>query len=243
MSIRGRVALVTGGAHRLGRAITLELAAHGAHVAINYHRSETAARDTERCAAAFGVAAMRIGADAADTDAVAAMVASVEARLGPIDFLVASAGVFRRTPVDGASERDWGEMMRGNFETFRVPAAIIAPSMQARGRGAIVAISDVAALRPWGDYIPYCVAKRRVLHHARQLASAFAPTVRVNCILPGPVLFPPDYPPAAQEREVAKTLLRRAGHASDIARAVLFLLENDYLTGAQIPVDGGRLLV
>src|SRR5690606_27699437 len=123
------------------------------------------------------------------------------------DFLVASAGTFRRTPIDAVSERDWDDMMRGNFDVFRVPAAAIVPAMQRRGRGAIVAIGDVAAVRPWADYLPYCVAKSRVLHHARALAVALAPAVRVNCVLPGPVLFPPDYPDDERRREISRTLL------------------------------------
>lgn len=241
MSLRGKVALVTGGAHRVGRAIALELAARGANVAINYHRSRAAALDTERCAAGFGVAAISVAADAADAEQVAAMRIEVEARLGQIDLLVASAGVLRRTPIDSATEADWQDMMRGNFEVFRVPTAALAATMQRRG-GAIVAIADVAARRPWADYIPYCVAKRRVLEHARHLAIELAPRVRVNSVLPGPVLFPPDYPEAERRREVGRTLLERAGCGEDVARAVAFLLDNDYLTGVELPVDGGRLL-
>jgi NAD(P)-dependent dehydrogenase (short-subunit alcohol dehydrogenase family) len=242
MPLRGKVALVTGGAHRVGRSIVLELAARGAHVAINYHRSEKAALDTERCAAGFGVGAMRVRADAADPAQVSDMIAAVESRLGPIAFLVASAGVFRRTPINAVTERDWDEMMRGNFEVFRVPAAAIAATMQQRGGGAIVAIADVAAVRPWADYIPYCVAKSRVLNHARRLAVALAPAVRVNSVLPGPVLFPPDYPEVERQQEISRTLLRRGGHPEEVARVVAFLLENDYLTGVELPVDGGRLL-
>lgn len=240
MPLRGKTALVTGGAHRLGRAIVLELAARGVHVAINYHRSEAAAIDTQRCAAGFGVGAERCAADAADPRAVADMVEAVQQRLGSLDFLVASAGVFRRTPFATASEVDWADMMRGCFDVFRVPAAIVAPVMKRRG-GAIVAIADVAALRPWADYIPYSVAKSRVVEHTRRLAVELAPEVRVNCILPGPVLFPPGYPAQERRDEIERTLLGREGRAADVARAVADLLDSDYMTGVALPVDGGRL--
>ncbi len=242
MSLRGKVALVTGGAHRLGRAVVLELASRGVDVAINFHHSHEAALATERCAAGYGVNAMRSPADAADPDAVERMVEEISDRLGTIDYLIAAAGVFRRTPVEAVGEDDWHDMMHGNVATFRTCAAAVAPRMQESGGGAIVAFGDVAALRPWRDYIPYCVSKSLVLAHARALAVELAPTVRVNSVLPGPVLFPPDYPEAARQSEIRRTLLQRAGHPGDIAGAVAFLLESDYLTGAELPVDGGRLL-
>jgi len=243
MNLRGGVTLITGGGHRLGRAIALELAARGANVAIHYHRSELAAAETEKRARALGVASMRAGADAADAGAVRAMLDRVRRTLGPVDAWVAGAGVFRRTPPSAVAPADWTDMMRGNYETFRVPAEQIAPAMIARGSGSIVAIGDVAALRPWTEYLPYCVSKSRLLHRVRQLARQLAPAVRVNAVLPGPVLFPENYPDEARQRELANTLLGREGSAADIARAVAFLLENDYLTGTLLAVDGGRLLV
>ncbi len=242
MGIRGKVALVTGGAHRLGRAVVLELAARGAHVAVNYHRSHEAAIETQKCAQAYGVKVTRAQADAADAIAVDRMIDTVTKDLGPVDYLVACAGVFRRTPAADASEADWRDMMRGNFETFRTCAGAVAPGMTERGHGAIVAFGDVAAIRPWADYIPYCVSKRRVLDHARFLARSLSPEVRVNAVLPGPVLFPPGYPNATGDAEVQRTLLKRRGHPEDVARAVAFLLEGDYLTGTELPIDGGRVL-
>ncbi len=242
MKLSAKVALITGGGHRLGRAIALELAARGANVAVHYHRSEDAAEETERRARAYGVDSMRVGADAADAGAVRAMLDSVRHTLGPVDAWVAGAGVFRRTPPGAVAAADWTDMMRGNYETFRIPAEQIAPAMVARRSGSIVAIGDVAALRPWTDYLPYCVAKSRLVHRVRQLARELAPAVRVNAVLPGPVLFPENYPDEARQRELTNTLLGREGSAADIARAVAFLLENDYLTGTLLPVDGGRLL-
>ncbi len=221
----------------------LELAARGSHVALNYNRSEDDAIDTERCAAAFGVRSLRVQGDAGDPSAAARMNEVVEETLGPIDYLVSCAGVFRRTPVETVVEADWRDMMHGNFETFRAAAAAVAPGMKRRGSGAIVAFGDVAAVRPWSEYLPYCVSKSCVLAHARELARALAPQVRVNAVLPGPVLFPPDYPAESSESEIRRTLLKRRGHGEDIARAVAYLLDNDYVTGAELPVDGGRLLV
>ncbi len=242
MDLRGKAVLVSGGARRLGRAIALAVANRGANVAVHFHSSEEAAIATEAEIRDGGSRAMRVGADAADSAEVGDMLQQVEAELGPLDAWVAAAGVFRRTPPNQVTDDDWQFMMRGNFETFRVPASLIGPAMVQRGAGSIVAIADVAAVRPWADYVPYCVSKSRLLHHARKLARELAPRVRVNTILPGPVLFPDDYPEEAKQREIGNTLLRREGSADDIAKAALFLLENDYLTGVQLPVDGGRLL-
>jgi NAD(P)-dependent dehydrogenase (short-subunit alcohol dehydrogenase family) len=114
--------------------------------------------------------------------------------------------------------------------------------MQRQGAGCIVALADVAALRPWADYVPYCVAKRAVVALVQELAVRLAPQVRVNAIAPGPVLFPDDFPAAARAREVARTRLRRTGTPQHISAAVRYLATNDYVTGTLLPVDGGRLL-
>lgn len=240
MELRGATALVTGGAHRLGRAIGLALAEAGANVAFTYWSSAAAARDTCRALEERGVRALALRADAADDRQMAATLARVRRTFSRLDVWVANAGVFRRTPLASATPADWDDMMRLNFATFLVPARRIGPLMARQGGGCIVALGDVAALQPWADYLPYCVAKRAVVAHALWLARALAPAVRVNVVAPGPVLFPPGFPAAARRREIARTLLRRAGSAADIAQAVRYLVSADYVTGVVLPVDGGR---
>ena len=243
MHLRGATALITGGAHRLGRAVALALADAGADVAFTYLSSAAAARDTLRAVESHGVRALALRADASDDRQVSRMLAEVIATFARVDLWVANAGVFRRTPLATVAQRDWDDMLRLNFATFLVPSQHIGPLMQRQGAGCIVAMTDVAALRPWADYIPYCVAKRAVLALAQGLAARLAPQVRVNAIAPGPVLFPPDFPRAARAREIARTRLGRAGDPADIAAAVRYLATNDYVTGTVLPVDGGRLLV
>ena len=243
MELRGASALITGGGHRLGRAIALRLAEAGADVAITYLSSAAAARDTVRDIHACGVRGLALRADASNDAHIRRMLAQVVAAFGRVDVWVANAGVFRRTPLAAVTQRDWDDMIRLNFATFLTPSRHIGPLMRRQGSGCIVALTDVAALRPWADYIPYCVAKRAVLALAQGLATRLAPQVRVNAIAPGPVLFPPDFPRAARAREIARTRLRRAGDASDISAAVRYLATNDYVTGTVLPVDGGRLLV
>jgi NAD(P)-dependent dehydrogenase (short-subunit alcohol dehydrogenase family) len=242
VELSGATALITGGAHRLGRAIGLRLAEAGAHVAFTYLASADAARETVRALHSRGARALAVHADAADDAQVAAAIEQVHDAFGRIDLWVASAGGFRRTPLARAAEPDWDDMLRLNFATLYVPAQRLGPLMHAQGSGCIVALADVAALRPWADYIPYCVAKRCVVAYVREMARALAPAVRVNAIAPGPVLFPDDFPVAARAREIARTALRRAGDADCISDAVRFLAGNDYVTGVVLPVDGGRLL-
>jgi NAD(P)-dependent dehydrogenase (short-subunit alcohol dehydrogenase family) len=114
--------------------------------------------------------------------------------------------------------------------------------MRDHGGGAIITFADVAALRPWAEYAPYCAAKAGVVALTQALAKELAPTVRVNAIAPGPVLFPDDFDAEARAREIGRTLLRRAGEPEHVADAVVTLLRNDYMTGVVLPVDGGRLL-
>lgn len=242
MQLRGATALVTGGAHRIGREIALALARAGAHVVINYHRSQAAADATAVEARDLGVRALPFRADAADRRQVDDMVAAALSEFGRIDLLVANAGVFRRTPLATAQESDWDDMMRLNFSTFSVPALRIGPLMRERGAGCIIALSDVAAIRPWAEYGPYCAAKGAVAELTRQLAVDLAPAVRVNAVAPGPILFPDDFPEEARQREIGRTTLRRQGRPEHVADAVLFLARNDYVTGVLLPVDGGRLL-
>ncbi|MEO8601850.1 MAG: SDR family oxidoreductase [bacterium] len=240
MDLRGATALITGGAHRLGRAIGLRLAEAGANVAFTYLSSSAAAAQTQRDLEQRGARVLAVRADAADDRQIATALTRVRRTFGGVDLWVANAGVFRRTPLADATPADWDDMQRLNFDTFLVPAQRIGALMQRQQHGAIVALADVAAHNPWADYIPYCVAKRAVAALAVQLARSLAPAVRVNVIAPGPVLMPDDFPTAARRSEIRRTLLQREGTAADIAGAVQYLAEADYVTGIVLPVDGGR---
>jgi NAD(P)-dependent dehydrogenase (short-subunit alcohol dehydrogenase family) len=242
MELPGTTALVTGAAHRLGRQITLALAAAGANVVVHYKDSAAAAADTVRLARQSGVDALAVEADASDPQQVDRMLESIFARFARIDLFVANAGAFRRTPLATLGEADWDDMIRLNFDTFLVPAQRIGRRMQEQGAGSIIALADVAGVRPWAHYAPYSIAKSSVIAYARALARRLAPAVRVNCIAPGPILFPPAYDLDAQRREISRSLLKRQGDPRHISDAVLYLARSDYITGTLLPVDGGRLL-
>lgn len=242
MHLAGKVAVVTGSARRIGAAIAETLASRGAAVVVNYRASVGDAEATVGRIRASGGTAVALRGDmsvAADVDAVFDATLS---SFGRVDVLVANASTFRRTPFDNLDERDWDDMLENNLHAARRPAVCFGRWMRDHHGGAIVTIADTAAERPWRGYLPYSIAKAGVVALTRGLAKELAPQVRVNAIAPGPIVFPDDFDAAARERELARTLLRREGHPRNIADAVLALVENDFITGVLLPVDGGRSL-
>ena len=242
IDLHGQVAVVTGGARRLGRATVLALARHGMRVVVHYRHSAADAAATVTAARAAGVEAIAVSADAARSGDVEALLDQTLRTFGRVDALVTTAGAFRRTPLASVTDADWRDMLVDNLEATFVPARRVGLHMRDHGGGAIVTFADVAALRPWAEYAPYCAAKAGVVALTQALAKELAPAVRVNAIAPGPVLFPDDFDAAARAREIGRTLLQRAGDPEHVADAVVTLLRNDYITGVVLPVDGGRLL-
>ncbi len=240
--LRDRVAVVTGGGHRLGAAITLALADAGCHVAINYRTSAAAAETTAAAARSRGVNCITVQADVARSADVARLLDTVLAAFSGVDILVAHAGAFRRTPIATVSASDWDAMLTNNLRATFLCARDFGLHMRRHTGGSMITLADVAGLHPWPEYLPYSIAKAGVIALTRALARELAPTVRVNAVAPGPVLFPDDFDPALRQREVQRTLLRRAGDPANVADAVVALARNDYITGVVLPVDGGRSL-
>jgi len=243
MDLDGKVALVTGGAIRVGRAISVALAERGATVAVNYHRSDEAAREVVAHIGAQGGRAAGFQADVSDAAAVDRMVDEILSRFGRLDVLVNNAAIFPRTPLDTVTEEEWDRTIGINLKGPFLCARRVGREMLARGGGKIVNIADVAAFRPWASYIPYCVSKAGVVALTQGLAKALAPTVQVNAVAPGPVLFPVSHSEEQRRRAIQPIPMGREGTPEDVARTVLFLIEGpDFITGAVIPVDGGRLI-
>lgn len=240
MDIQGKTALVTGGAHRVGKAITLALAQAGANVVINYHRAATAATETAAAAEQLGVAALAIQADVADAQQVAEMVAAANDRFGGVDVLVNSASLYWQTPIPTADFTDWHRVFAVSVHGAFYCANAVAPYMLQQGAGAIVNIVDGSAWAPYADFAAHSVGKAALLALTRQLALELAPAVRVNAVSPGPVLAPPEFSAAEIKATAAGTLLNRWGTAQDVADAVLFLLRASYITADVIMVDAGE---
>jgi NAD(P)-dependent dehydrogenase (short-subunit alcohol dehydrogenase family) len=240
MRIECKTALITGGAHRVGKAITLALAGAGANVVINYHQSADAAEETAAAAREMGVETLVVQADVANYDAVRRMVAAAAKRFGGIDILVNSASPWERTPFPMEDVTPWhrttGILIDGPFYC----ANAVAPWMLRQGDGVIINILDLSAWEPWPGLTAHSVGKTGLLALTRQLALELAPAVRANGIAPGLILPPPGVDEAAVERMAEGTLLKRWGSPTDVGEAALFLVRSDYITGEVIVVDGGQ---
>ncbi len=243
MELRGRWALVTGGAKRVGRAIACELARHGANVVVHYHTSRAEADDTVAELRGLGVDAVACHAELAEAAAVVRLAEEAEARSGGLTILVNNASNYLRVPFDALTEAVWDASLDTNLKAPFLLAWHIGRAMRARGQGRIVNLADWAAERPYRDYLPYCVSKAGIVCLTKALAKELAPAVQVNAVAPGPVLPPADMTDAERAAIARATPLGRIGTPEDVARCVRFLCaEADFSTGAIFHVDGGRLI-
>ena len=243
MELVDRVALVTGGAVRLGRAIALTLAQHGAHVVISYRTSRDEAQETLERLRDLGSRAQAIRADVTNAKDVSALIARIQRTFGRLDVLVNNASIFKRTPFATLTESAWNAHLDANLKGPFLCALAASRLMKRRGGGKIINIADWAGERPYRDYLPYCVSKAGLIALTKALAKELAPSIQVIAIAPGPILPPPDMTPAARRRAVQRLPLKRWGSPQDIASAVTFALgATDFITGTTIYVDGGRLI-
>jgi pteridine reductase len=239
VDLRGRCALVTGAAHRVGRAIALELGRAGMTVAIHYRSS---AEDAERTAddlRRLGGHPVLFQADLSTRDGARALGESVLAELGRLDVLVPSAAGFERVVYDAIDDDAWDRMMVLNLAAPFALVQKLTPALR-RQRGSITFITCSSTRTPLRNYLPYVVSKGAVAHLMRTLSLELAPEVRVNAVGPGTVLPPPDYDTDALDRIRSRIPLGRLGSPDDIARAVVFLAKSPFITGQELIVDGGR---
>ena len=237
--LAGRVALVTGAGHRLGRAIAVALGADGAHVAVHYHESAEPARATVKAIEDAGGAASAFRADLRDAGAAAELPKDVVNACGRLDVLVNSAASMMRTPLDTVTPAQWDEVFTLNLRAPFFLSLAAARAMGERG-GVIVNISDHMGFESWPAFVPHGVSKAGVAAMTRALAGALAPRVRVNAVAPGAVLPPEGWPAAEQERYAGETPLARIGTPDDVIAAIRYLIEATYVTGETLFVDGGR---
>ena len=235
------VALVTGGAVRAGRAITVALADAGYDMVVNYHSSEEAARSLEVELTGQGREVLLAPGDVSDAFAVELIGQKVRDRFGRLDVLVNSAATFISTPLLEIGSDEWDSVMGVNLKGPHLMVREFAPLLLESG-GSIVNVADHMGLKPWVRYAHHSIAKAGLVHLTRIQAVALAPDVRVNAVAPGLVLAPESMSEAAVEREVESTLLRRPGTPEDLTRTVLFLVESPFITGQTIVVDGGGTL-
>ena len=233
------VALVTGGARRVGRAIAEGLGARGMHVIVHHRDSAVGARETAEAIERTGGQATILTADLLDLAASARLIADAIAAAGRLDVLVNSASVMLRTPLGEVTVTQWDEMFALNVRAPFFLSQRAAPAL-ARARGCIVNIADRAAFETWPAYVPHGMSKAALVQMTRALARTLAPDVRVNAVAPGVVLLPDGWSAADAERLRTTTPLATLGSPADVVQAVHYLIDAKYVTGEVLMVDGGR---
>lgn len=242
MNLNGKVALINGGA-RIGQTVARVLAARGCAVALTWNKSRDAAESAAAAVKAAGSNSIAIHADAADQEQVAAAIEKTRGSLGGLDILINMASIYVQTP--NPTEADWDLSIDANAKSVFLFCTLAAPVMKAGGGGRIVNVNDwlpVSGRPRYKGYVPYYASKAAVTGLTESLALELAPDILVNAIAPGPILAPPDITPEESERVMKATPLGRWGGAEEIARAALFLIETEFITGECIRVDGGRHL-
>ena len=241
MELAGRVALVTGAGRRLGAAIAVGLARAGCDVAVHHHASAAGAEQTLAAIRAAGRRAERFTGDLRDASVARSLPERVVQTFGRLDIVVNSAAVIARADFADITPEAWHDTLALNLSAAFFVSQSAATYLRAR-HGKIVNIADLAGFEVWPAYLPLNVSKAGMVMLTHGLARVLAPDVTVNAVAPGAILPPDDWPAAAREHLAATTPLGRLGDPDDIVRAVLFFLQNDYLTGVVLPVDGGRLI-
>jgi pteridine reductase len=236
-----RVALVTGGAVRLGRAISMGLAEAGYDLVVHHRSSGDAAAEVARAVEGLGRRSVVVQADLTDPAAPDAVVEAVRVACGRLDLLVNSAAGFDARPLREVDAAAWDGVMDLNV---RAPHLLVraAEGMLRDARGAVVNVLDLSAFQPWSEHPAHAVSKAALAQLTRVQARALAPEVRVNAVAPGAVLPPEDYPAERLEALRARTPLGTLGTPEDVVRAVVFLAGATFVTGQILAVDGGRLL-
>ncbi|TVR60958.1 MAG: SDR family oxidoreductase [Gemmatimonadales bacterium] len=236
-----KVALVTGGAVRIGRAISLGLAEAGYDVVVNYHSSQAEAASVSRQIREAGRHCIATRGDVSRAGEVEALAQEVRTEFGRLDLLVNNASIFPQKALLDVEEAEWDRVMEVNLKGPFLMVKATADLLTA-ARGCVINLVDLSAFQPWVDYPHHAVSKAGLLHLTRVMARAMAPRVRVNAIAPGSVLPPDDYDQEDNERSRSRAALGSLGSPEDVVRTVLFLDRSPFITGEVIVVDGGRLL-
>ena len=243
MDLKGKVALVTGSAHRVGKHIALVLATEGCHLAIHYHGSKEKAFTTVEEIQDLGVRAHAFQANLSQYEDILNLFHQIDQSYGGMDILINSAAILKKGDLLQVDIQEWNQIMSLNLKGAFFCLQQAAIRMQSRGGGAIVNISDIIGRRPWAHYPVHSISKAGIEMLTKVAAIELAPEIRVNAVAPG-LILPPEGMQSQRWQELADTtLLKRPGSPEDVTKAILFLLKNDYITGETLVVDGGMKLV
>ena len=242
--MHGKTVLITGGAKRVGAAISRRFHAAGANLMVHYRTASAEARSLQAELNAIRAGSViLIQADLLDCDSFPNIIQTTLASFGRIDVLVNNASSFYASPIGSITENNWLDLMGTNLKAPLFLAQAAAQELRHRS-GCIVNITDIHAERPMKNYVIYSVAKAGLVGLTRSLARELGPEVRVNAVAPGPIIWPEDLPEldeVSRQRIISHTILKHAGDPADIAQAVYYLAADaGYVTGQVINVDGGR---
>jgi pteridine reductase len=240
--LEGMVALVTGGAVRIGRALALALAGHGAAVAVHYGNSAAAAAKTVAVIQDSGGRAEAFQADLRDISRADLLIEQAAKRFGRVDILVNSAAVFETVGFLDTTVPIWDEQFTVNLKAPFFLSRAFARQVGSGRPGQIVNIADWRAIRPDPQSIAYSLTKAGIVAMTKGLAVALAPNIRVNAIAPGSILPPPGRDDAYLEEIGRRTLLQRHGSTEELAKALLYLVMAEFVTGQVLFVDSGEHL-
>lgn len=241
MELQGVAALVTGGAHRVGKAIVMALAEAGCDLVLHYNRSVDAAEATAEQARALGREVRLVGADLADPYLSDEIIAGA-GDLAPVRVLINSAGVFLEDTLGGVDVDTWNQSMAVNLRAPVFLTQAFANALPDGISGSVVNVSDWRTARPYPDHFSYSVAKGGLDSFTVAAAVALAPDVRVNAVALGAILPPPGKDSAYLKQLAQEIPLERVGGTEPVSQAVLFLLRNHFMTGEIIRLDGGAHL-
>jgi NAD(P)-dependent dehydrogenase (short-subunit alcohol dehydrogenase family) len=239
-SLDGKIALVTGSAKRLGRAVALQLAQDGADLVIHYRSSKEEAHSAVAEIEKLGRRAAAIAADLNSVNEIKRLFDETVKQFGRLDILINSAANFLPAGIISTTEEIWDASVDTNLKAPFFCAQAAAPLLK-RTKGTIINFADTGGLLGWPGYIPHSVSKTGVVMLTRVLAKALAPEVRVNAIAPGTVTLNGD-PPEWETDFIRLSPLHRTGTPADITDAVLYLIHARFVTGQTLMVDGGRTL-
>lgn len=239
MELAGRVAVVTGGGVRVGRAIALGLAAAGADVFIHFNRSAEPAAETAREAERLGVRAHTGSADLADPAAAKTLLALAVTALGPPTILINSASAFPEDTLADVTPDGLERTLRLTLGAPIMATQAFAASVPDGDMGAVVNVTDVRTMRPYLKHFSYIIAKGGVDTFTRTAALHLAPRIRINAVALGVILPPPGEDDSYAEQLAQELPLQRIGGVEPVVAAVLHLLQNDFVTGEIVRIDGG----
>jgi pteridine reductase len=243
MQLEGKIALITGAGHRLGKTIALALADQGCDLMIHFNQAEAAAVETAKEAESHGVRAALVQADLSLTDGVQEIFRVIDSTYGAIDLLANSAAILERRNLLDVDEEDWRKSVGLNLKGAFFVLQEAARRMQSRGGGSVVNISDTAGHRPWKEFPLHSISKAGLEMLTQVAAISLAPEIRVNAVIPGPTLKPDWMPDKRWDEVTGKIPLKQTVPSQNVAEAVVFLMTNEYVTGHSLRVDGGDLLI